>query len=203
MTPEEIATNEVERVIQNCDEYTKGCYESALRAYKSLCSDGHSGGSFNITAYILKRLLDGEPLSPITEDDFYEPYHVDKDGTKYCQSYRKLGLFKYIYPDGTIKYSDLDRYFAYEVDKPYSSYSNGVIRNILDEMFPITMPYTADKNYEVIVQTVEQNDTTYLKIISIQEVGGDKFEVNRYFKIDDNDCVEITKEEFESKINKI
>ena len=30
-------------------DYSVGCYQSALKAYKSLCEDGHSGFSFSMT----------------------------------------------------------------------------------------------------------------------------------------------------------
>ena len=80
---------EVEIATKNSDEYTKGCYESALKAYKSLCADGHSGCSFSITSNILKRLLDNKPLSPINETDFPdEPYFTGKNRIKYFQCFR-------------------------------------------------------------------------------------------------------------------
>ena len=31
-------------------DYGCSCYKSALKAYKSLCKDGHSGASFNFTS---------------------------------------------------------------------------------------------------------------------------------------------------------
>ena len=41
------------------------CYESALRAYRSLERDGHSGMSVQITKSILNRLIDGKCLTPL------------------------------------------------------------------------------------------------------------------------------------------
>ena len=52
-------------------DYGCSCYQSALKAYKSLLEDGHSGYSFSVTKNILNKLMDGRPLTPITEDDFY------------------------------------------------------------------------------------------------------------------------------------
>ena len=46
-------------------DYGCACYESALKAYKCLCEDGHSGLSFSITRQILNRLMEGKPLTPI------------------------------------------------------------------------------------------------------------------------------------------
>ena len=48
-------------------DYGCSCYKSALKAYKSLCEDGHSGCSFNITKNILLKLMEGQPLTPITK----------------------------------------------------------------------------------------------------------------------------------------
>ena len=41
-------------------DYGVACYESALRAYRSLMQDGHSGFSIQITKSILNRLIDGK-----------------------------------------------------------------------------------------------------------------------------------------------
>ena len=48
-------------------DYGCACYESALKAYKCLCEDGHSGLSFSITRQILNRLMEGKPLTPIED----------------------------------------------------------------------------------------------------------------------------------------
>ena len=52
-------------------DYGCSCYKSALKAYKSLMEDGHSGASWNFTKRILERLMDNQPLTPITDDDFF------------------------------------------------------------------------------------------------------------------------------------
>lgn len=50
-------------------DYGCACYESALKAFESLCDDGHSGFSIKMTQAILNRLLDGKPLTPIEDTD--------------------------------------------------------------------------------------------------------------------------------------
>ena len=52
-------------------DYGCSCYGSALKAFKSLCEDGHSGMSIGFTKQILNRLIDGKPLTPI--EDAEEP----------------------------------------------------------------------------------------------------------------------------------
>ena len=49
--------------------YGCACYESALKAYKCLMEDGHSGFSISITKHILTRLIEGKPLTPIEDTD--------------------------------------------------------------------------------------------------------------------------------------
>ena len=53
--------------------YGCACYLSALKAFKSLSGDGHSGFSIGLTKNILNRLIDGKPLTPIedTPDIWY------------------------------------------------------------------------------------------------------------------------------------
>lgn len=46
-------------------EYMADCYKSALKAFKALLNDGHSGCSISITKNILNRLIERKPLSPI------------------------------------------------------------------------------------------------------------------------------------------
>lgn len=53
-------------------DYGCACYESALKAFRSLMEDGHSGFSFSITRDILVRLMNNCPLTPIegTDDEW-------------------------------------------------------------------------------------------------------------------------------------
>ena len=88
-------------------DYVGECAESALRAYKCLMSDGHSGMSISITAGILNKLIKGQALTSIedTEDVWNESggYCDEEKGIKQYQSNRMSSLFKYVYPDGTVK----------------------------------------------------------------------------------------------------
>lgn len=51
-------------------DYGCACYESALKAFESLCEDGHSGMSIGFTKNILNWLIDGKPLTPIEDTDY-------------------------------------------------------------------------------------------------------------------------------------
>ena len=63
----------------DCWDYGCACYDSALKAYKSLMEDGHSGMSFSLTKEILIKLMNDIPLSPITDDDFDTNTHFDQE----------------------------------------------------------------------------------------------------------------------------
>lgn len=90
-------------------DYGCACYESALKAFESLCEDGHSGLSISQTAAILNRLISGRTLTPIegTDDEWGPASHYDPGVTSY-QCNRMGSLFKEVYSDGTVKYHDND-----------------------------------------------------------------------------------------------
>lgn len=50
-------------------DYGVACYESALKAFRSLAEDGHSGMSIGITLDILNKLVKGQALMPIDDVD--------------------------------------------------------------------------------------------------------------------------------------
>lgn len=86
-------------------DYGCACYQSALKAYKSLAEDGHSGYSWGVTASILKRLMDDKPLTSIEDtDDTWSRVTCEKDDRTEYQCKRKASLFKTIYDDGRIEF---------------------------------------------------------------------------------------------------
>lgn len=142
-------------------DYGCSCYQSALKAYKSLMDDGHSGFSFNMTKNILEKLLDEIPLSPITDDDFfadkYESLESDKNlksrGLKsHIQCPRRSSLFREEDLEGNIKYKDIDRYYCIDAEKPSNTFSSATA-NFIDELYPIKMPYVpSSTSFKVYVR---------------------------------------------------
>ena len=134
-------------------DYGCACYDSALKAFESLCGDGHSGFSIGITKGILNRLIDGKPLTPI--EDIEDVWNVcsrgENGGVVTYQCKRMSSLFKDVYPDGTVKYHDNDRYYCIKWDDPNLCWHNGFIGKIYSEMFPLTMPYMPSNKADVIV----------------------------------------------------
>ena len=189
-------------------DYVGECAESALRAYKCLMSDGHSGMSISITAGILNKLIKGQALTSIedTEDAWNESggYCDEEKGIKHYQSNRMSSLFKDVYPDGTVKYSDIDRVTGINMADPDITYTSGTLRAIVDEMFPITMPYSPkSKSYKVYTEDFltdkskgDYDTVGYLYMITPE---GEKIELNKFYHEFNRheEMKEITKEEYE------
>lgn len=194
-------------------DYGCACYESALKAFESLCEDGHSGMSIGFTKNILNRLIDGKPLTPIEDtDDVWRERHRSKDlpyVTFQCK--RISSLFKKIYNDGHVEYTDVDRYYCKDIDNPIASYTSGLVTRIVDEMFPITMPYSPGPSIIVFCEDflTDRNNGDYdtkaiLYALKYDENGDQKrIEINRFFRVSVGDgtgsWTEISKEEYEER----
>lgn len=188
---------------ENEFDYGVACYESALKAFESLLEDGHSGMSIGFTKAILNRLIDGKPLTMIEDiDDTWEECIWSKElpyKTYPCK--RMSSLFKDVYPDGKIRYIDTERMYCVNMKSPEVHYHNGFISRIYNEMYPITMPYTPEDNPDVIVcdellTDPKNGDYDTVAILYIKRSDGEKVEVNRYFKSEENGFVEITYKEY-------
>lgn len=188
-------------------DYGCACYKSALKAYKSLLKDEHSGASWNITVSILNRLCKGIPLTPITEEDFNVTLNkceslkwLSERGLKSSsQCQRMSSLFRYEHLDGTVTYTDLNRDICCSPDYR-SSFHCGLASDILDEMFPITLPYSGTPTpYKIIVEdfVVDPRNGDYdtIGILRIETPDGKNIKVDRYFDVS-NGRREISAEEY-------
>lgn len=203
------AKKEVELLIEkNGDkgwsDYINNCAESAVKAFESLLEDGHSGLSITVTKDILNRLIDGKTLTPIedTPDVWNEPNDYGK-GYKSYQCKRMSSLFKRVYDDGTIKYTDIDRYMGIPIENPKCSYTSGRIRDIVDEFFPLTMPYyPKNKKYKIytddFLYNKDNGDFDHEAFYYMITPSGEKIDLNRfYYYPEDGTIIEITKEQYE------
>lgn len=191
-------------------DYGCGCYQSALKAYRSLMEDGHSGASFAITRNILERLLNERPLTPIedTEDVWYEikGFSDKSDETDY-QCNRLHSLLKTVNKNGSVSYSDNSRYVG--IDEKGHGYSSGLVSKIVNEMFPITMPYYPENGrYKVYTESFvakgfegDNGDYNTEVVLYCITPKGERVEINRYYGEKDGNMVEITKEEYEKREN--
>lgn len=197
-------------------DYGCACYESALKAFKSLREDRHSGFSIGLTKNILNRLIDGKPLTPITEKDFYIPEDKEMvgDSPEYLkarglkssiQCPRMSSLFRDEKLDGTVEYFDVNRAVCVDINNPeFGGYYNRFVMEIALEDFPIKLPYYPSSNsYKIYTEdflTDEKHgcfDTIGIFYMITPEL--DKVEINRYFNLDEDEPVEISKEEYEKR----
>lgn len=185
-------------------DYGVFCYESALRAFRSLVKDGHTGMSIGITLNILNRLVKGQALTPIEDaDDVWEErgaYLSEANCTTY-QCRRMSSLFKDVYADGHIEYLDVNRFRCVTLNSS-ACWSNGFVARIADEYFPITMPYIP-RTYTVVCEeflTSRKNgDFDTIGILYILDDAGERKEVNRYFAEAEEGWREIDRAEYEQR----
>lgn len=196
--------------------YGCACYESALKAFESLLEDGRSGFSIQITQTILNRLLNGQPLTPIEDTDNIWSVSISiVKGVKSYQCKRMSSLFKDVYPDGTIKYHDVKGSYCLNINNPTVGYSFSLVRDIIDEMFPITMPYMPGNPIKVYCEaftTDEKNgdfDTVgVFYALRTEDRKQEKIDINRFFRVPEDDepgaWTEISIEEYnERKARKV
>ena len=208
MTMSEWAKNEMNlamATLNNCEDnevdYIKSCYESAYKAFNSLLEDEHSGISIGVTKVILNDLINGHPLSPIydTPDIWDRVTILDRDDESY-QCKRMSSLFKEVYSDGTVKYTDTDRARCiYSEDDDCVLWSSGLITKLLDEMYPITMPYSPfNKPYIFRCSEVQDGDRDIMAIWSVQKPDEvESLAVRRFFKeTESGNWIEISQGEF-------
>lgn len=207
------AENEIEIVRNNLknsieeekgeNDYILGCYESALKAFKSLIDDKHSDMSISITKSILIRLIEGRPLSDIQDIDevWNEVDSLNKEVKEY-QCSRKSSLFKKVYPNGTVRFNDIDRAVCVNVDDSRDVF-NGYGCRILDEMLPIEMPYSPSSNqYKIYCKEFlydeDGGDFDTLGVLYAISPEGEQINIGRYFKDvkDEPSWVEIQEDEY-------
>lgn len=195
-------------------DYGCSCYQSALKAYKSLMSDGHSGFSFSMTRNILKKLLDNIPLSPITDDDFFtndvdiikeSPEYLKEHGLKSdIQCPRRSSLFRREDLEGNVKYIDIERYYCINAERPSNTFSSSTA-NFIDELYPITMPYMPSSTpFKVYVREwltdKTHGDFDVVQVIGYKDQQGQWHDYSKLIYDDGNGLRVITDEDTKQKL---
>lgn len=188
-------------------DYGCACYESAYKAFMSLMEDGHSGMSIDFTKAILNRLIDGKPLTPIEDTpDNWNDITCRKDGPIEYQCKRMSSLFKEVFEDGRIKYHDVDYCYCVDKDNPNgSSWYNGLISQLIHDKYPITMPYyPSTKPIRVYctegLSDPKNGDFDTIGVWYVVKPNGERDDIERFFKEDEKDWVEISKEEYFNRV---
>lgn len=183
-------------------DYGVFCYESALRAFRSLVKDGHTGMSIGITLNILNRLVKGQALTPIADtDDVWEECVGGRASCTTYQCRRMRSLFKDVYADGHIEYLDVNRFRCVTLNSS-ACWHNNYIARIAEEYFPITMPYIP-RTYTVVCEEFltdrKNGDFDTIGILYILDSAGERKEVNRYFAEAEEGWREIDRAEYEQR----
>lgn len=183
-------------------DYGCACYESALKAFESLCDDGHSGFSIQMTRQILNRLLLGKPLGAIKDtDDVWNEVCFNRDDSVSYQCKRMSSLFKYVYKNGAVEYHDTNRFVCFNIDSPCVGYRSGFANRIFDKMYPITMPYFPDDEpYKIYCEDFlvdpKNGDFDTYAILYLITPSKERVDINRFFKEEGGDWVEINLDEY-------
>jgi len=186
-------------------DYGCACYESALKAYKSLMGDGHSRFSIRLTKHILNRLIDGKPLTPIEDtDDIWNDIidRNDEEGYNCFQCKRMSALFKYVYDNGRVKYKNIDSFYCIDINNQ-STYHSGLVQKLIDEMFPISMPYMPEEPIKVYCEDIltdkKNGDFDTVGVFYAIKPNSEKIEINRFFKESEDGWKEINEAEYNER----
>lgn len=182
--------------------YYKQCCESALRAYDSLAKDDHSGMSIQVTKQILNRLIEHKPLTAIVDEDsdiWTMAYYNKEEKCNVYQCGRMSSLFKSVYDDGRVTYSDVDRAYGFNPENPEAIFGSGRVTNIVDERYPITMPYyPPDKRYAVAVEEFlvdpDNGDFDTMGILYMIKPDDEREEINKFYHETKEGFKEISKD---------
>ena len=186
-------------------DYGCACYESALKAFKCLMGDGHSGMSIGITKNILMRLIDGKPLTPIEDigEVWGEPDKLNNDIESY-QCTRMSSLFKHVDKNGNVTYHDVDRVVVIDGN---SSWYNGFVSKLIHKLYPIAMPYAPPtKPYKVYEETFlyeeGRGDYDTMGLLCVITPDDERVEFNKFYKEGPEGWIEIDENEYQLRKGK-
>ena len=185
--------------------YAQACFQSALKAFESICNDDLTGFMVSCVRDILVRLLNGKPLTPI--EDVPESWHdclfADPKLKQDLQCVRMSSLFKQVHHDGTVRYRDVNRVVCTD-QVSSTTWHNGLADRIVDEMFPITFPYCPEsKPYKVRMNDYltdrKNGDFDTVMYIDVTSPDGTVTPINRYFGETEDGWKELTSDEFTAR----
>ena len=169
------------------EDYGLMCYDAAEHLLAVFQEQGHSGYSAKVVKEIFSRLVDGKPLTPVTNEDdqWHNAYKIGNSPKKSYQHKRMGSLFKHVAPDGTVSYYDMDRIMAY--DQNGNPFSEIHINKIVSEYFPIEFPYVGEE-IKVHVEEFDSNEgyASIRHIIDATRNGLDHVVIDRYFMFNED-----------------
>lgn len=194
----------------NTEKVFVDSYNNVLKAYKVLLEGNYSGSGMGFASALMRRLMAALPLTPIEDKDFFigdakqesEEYLKERLLKSDLQCPRMSSLFRKEDLNGNVTYNDVDRVIYHDIENEDNTWGSST--KIIDEMFPITMPYyPSEKKYHVYVQdflTDKKNgDFDTRGYIYVKTPEDEIVYINRYFTTpeDGNGWKEISKEEYD------
>jgi len=168
-------------------EYAIQIYEAARQLVHLFYEQDHSGVSAHLTKRIFNKLVDYEPLSPVTDEDdqWVEDVYIGPDSDyKEYRHVRNIGLFKRVFKDGHIEHNDVERVVCSLKLSEEPCWHSGFITHRLNELVPITFPYSS-QHIKVWCDETESETALLpdvLGILRYQIDGGPMIPVNEYYR---------------------
>ena len=197
-------------------------YEAAYRSYCNFLDELEKLEDTKIIKTAFAQLLHEENLSPIvdSEDDWtlVEDPAPGKDNPGWIiyQCKRRSSLFKKVAYDrksgevDEITFRDFDRAVCIDINKPDCMYTGGMGPLLLDEIMPITLPYSPCGKTRIFTEDFKyheeyEGDMDTVGVLYFRMPDGTMKEVKRYFKEDheSKQMVEISQSEYLSRKKRV
>ncbi len=176
-----------------------------MQKYRELIADNNLDGyQIGALRFLINRLTHDKPIIEITDENADWMDMSDCIGAnnseKLFQSSRCASVFKHVKSDGSVFYSDVDRWMCRDGHDLDNVFHSSVISRILDMKYPITLPYKPDMR-PANVLTIEGNsgsDNVYdeMDLIAFMDPYTQKW---LYYKESGEDWVPIEQLEFTMK----
>ena len=193
-------------------------YEAAYRIYCNFLDELEKLKDTRIIKTAFTQLLHEENLSPIvdSEDDWTlveDPAPGnDNPGWTIYQCKRRSSLFKKVAYDrksgevDEITFRDMDRAVCIDINKPDCMYTGGMGPLLLDEMMPITLPYSPCGKTRIFTEDFKyheeyESDMDTVGVLYFRMPDGTMKAVKRYFKEahESKQMVEISQSQYLSR----
>lgn len=210
-----------ENVNMESTEFIPAEYEAAYRIYCNFLDEFERLKDGKVFKTALIQLLHDENLSPIvdSEDDWILIEGLDpgagNDNPEWSiyQCKRRSSLFKKVIYDGDkqcVSFKDTDRAVCIDINKENSMYTGGIGPLVLDEVMPITLPYSPCGKIRIFTEDFKYHEETEdeldtVGVLYFRMPDGTMKEVKRYFKDDHetNQIVEISQSEYLSRKKRV
>jgi len=194
--------NEVEKAMAVYSDVLKERLKDAvdvlneLQKKRDICDNDGSAERLSLTLMLVNRLANGEPLTPITKSDFVGavcdryPSLIKSENGKISDTKRVVFHDQSRIMSTKTANSFMD---AYKYDRV-----NDLVISVVDQLYPIKLPYTVGEKYEVFGSTVSFGDgePDLIELDYLKTPDGLLVSLNRFYKNVNGRITAITAEAF-------